>query len=63
MPNFFKEPPVPDQFCPDMPPVRKSFNILDGLGDWGDILFGPSSGTSVQGTGAGAIEGAGAMGP
>lgn len=43
--------------------MRKKFSILDEIGEWGDILFGPSTGKPVQGMGAGALEGAGGIGP
>ncbi|MCJ1465863.1 hypothetical protein MMC07_004482 [Pseudocyphellaria aurata] len=56
-------PGVPDEYCPDFPPVRKKFNIFDELGDawdnWGGPIIGPSSGGAAGAAGAAAAAGAG----
>lgn len=52
---------MPDEYCPDFPPMRKKFSIMDQiedtLGNWGAPIFGPSSGGAVGGAGAAAAVG------
>lgn len=55
-------PNVPDEFCPDLRPVRKNFRIWDEIGDWlAQPVFGPATGGASAG-GAGAAGAAAAGG-
>ena len=42
----------PDEWCPDTPPARKVFNAINGVVEWFEPAFGPSTGGAVGGAAA-----------